>query len=165
MAPYEALYCGKFRILMCWFEEGENMILGPDVVQQTTEKKRMIRVNMKVAQSRQKSYYDKRRIPLNFEEGDHVFMRVVPTTGIGRVPKAHKKYISDPSHIIEPDSIQLKNNLTFETMPLRIADQSVKALRGKKIALVKVIWSQPNREDATWEVEEATRESYPYLLS
>ncbi|XP_019442246.1 PREDICTED: uncharacterized protein LOC109346962 [Lupinus angustifolius] len=50
-----------------------------------------------------------------------------------------KKYISDTSHIIEPDAIQLKDNLTFETMPIRIADRSVKALQGKEIALVKVV--------------------------
>ncbi|XP_019447256.1 PREDICTED: uncharacterized protein LOC109350479 [Lupinus angustifolius] len=116
---------------------------------------------MKTAQSRQKSYYDKRRNPLSFEEGDHVYMRVVPTTGIGRkvgrvayqialpplLSNLHnvfqvsqlRKYISDPSHIIEPDSIQLKDNLTFETLPVRIGDQSIKTLRGKEISLVKVI--------------------------
>ncbi|CAL0324551.1 unnamed protein product [Lupinus luteus] len=205
MAPYEALYGRKCRTPLCWFETGENLILGPDVVQQTTEKIRMIRENMKTAQSRQKSYYDKRRNPLSFEEGDHVFMRVVPTTGIGRLLKARKltpkfigpyqilrkvgpvayqialppllsnlhnvfhvsqlrKYISDPSHIIEPDSIQLKDNLTFETLPIRIGDRSVKILRGKEIALVKVIWSQSNGEDATWEVEDAMKESYPHLF-
>ncbi|CAL0316810.1 unnamed protein product [Lupinus luteus] len=205
MAPYEALYGRKCRTPLCWFETGENLILGPDVVQHTTEKIRMIRENMKTAQSRQKSYYDKRRNPLSFEEGDHVFMRVVPTTGIGRLLKARKltpkfirpyqilrkvgpvayqialppllsnlhnvfhvsqlrKYISDPSHIIEPDSIQLKDNLTFETLPIRIGDRSVKILRGKEIALVKVIWSQANGEDATWEVEDAMKESYPHLF-
>ncbi|CAL0332709.1 unnamed protein product [Lupinus luteus] len=164
MAPYEALYGRKCRTPLCWFETGENLILGPDVVQQTTEKIRMIRENMKTAQSRQKSYYDKRRHPLSFEEGDHVFMRVVPTTGIGRLLKAFRKYISDPSHIIEPDSIQLKDNIMFETLPIRIGDHSVKILRGKEIALVKVIWSQTNGEDATWEVEDAMRESYPHLF-
>ncbi|CAL0301683.1 unnamed protein product [Lupinus luteus] len=135
------------------------------------EKIRMIRENMKTAQSRQKSYYDKRRNPLSFEEGDHVFMRVVPTTGIGRLlkaqkltPKSLRKYISDPSHIVEPDSIQLKDNLTFETLPIKIGDRSVKILRGKEIALVKVIWSQTNGEDATWEVEDEMKESYPHLF-
>ncbi|XP_019433941.1 PREDICTED: uncharacterized protein LOC109340680 [Lupinus angustifolius] len=129
---------------------------------------------MKANQSRQKSYYDKRRHPLNFEEGDHVFMRVVPTTGIGRVLKSCKltpkfiglyqilrkvrlltyqialppllsnlhnvldvfqlrKYISDSSYIIDPDANQLNDNRTFETMPMRITDRSVKALRGKEI--------------------------------
>ncbi|CAL0301649.1 unnamed protein product [Lupinus luteus] len=52
MAPYEALYGRKCRTPLCWFETGENLILGPDVVQQMTEKIRMIRENMKTAQSR-----------------------------------------------------------------------------------------------------------------
>ncbi|XP_019431068.1 PREDICTED: uncharacterized protein LOC109338318 [Lupinus angustifolius] len=128
MAPYEALYGRKCRTPLCWFEAGDNIVLEPDVVQQTTEKIRLIRENMKTAHSRQKSYYDIRKTPLRFKKGDHVFMRVVPTNGIGRVLKSFRKYISDPSHVIEPDPIQLKDNLTFETLPLRIADRSVKTL-------------------------------------
>ncbi|XP_019435966.1 PREDICTED: uncharacterized protein LOC109342437 [Lupinus angustifolius] len=180
MAPYEAVYGRKCRTPLCWSEAGENLVLGRDVFQQAMEKIRMIRENMKTAQSKHKSYYDKRRTSLSFEEGDHVFMRVVPTTRIGRLLKSRKltfrfiepyqiikkvgpvayqialppllsdlhnvfhvsqliEYISDPSHVIEPDSIQLKGNLTFETLPLRIVDRSVKTLQGKEIALVKVI--------------------------
>ena len=45
---------------------------------------------MRATQSRQKSYADKRRLPLEFDEGDHVFLRVTPTTGIGRVLKPRK---------------------------------------------------------------------------
>jgi hypothetical protein len=60
------------------------------MVQQTTDKVRKIRARMKVAQDRQKSYADKRRRPLEFEAGDHVFLRVTPTTGVGRALKARK---------------------------------------------------------------------------
>jgi len=45
---------------------------------------------MRVTHSRQKSYADKRRRPLEFEVGDHVFLRVTPTTGIGRALKSGK---------------------------------------------------------------------------
>nr|KYP39238.1 hypothetical protein KK1_039483 [Cajanus cajan] len=44
-----------------------------------------------------------------------------------------RKYVHDPSHIIESDNIQLKDNLTYETVPLRIDDTRVKQLRGKEI--------------------------------
>ena len=44
----------------------------------------MIQDRMCATQSRQKSYTDKRRRSFEFEEGDHVFLRVTPTTGIGR---------------------------------------------------------------------------------
>jgi len=45
---------------------------------------------MRATQSRQKSYADKRRRPLEFDESDHVFLRVTPTMGVGRVLKSRK---------------------------------------------------------------------------
>jgi len=43
MTPYEALYGRKCRTPLCWFETGENLVLGPDTIQQTIEKIKMIR--------------------------------------------------------------------------------------------------------------------------
>ena len=60
------------------------------MIQQTTEKVKMIQERMRAAQSRQKSYHDKRRKDLEFEVGDHVFLRVTPWTGVGRVLKSRK---------------------------------------------------------------------------
>ena len=45
---------------------------------------------MKASQDRQKSYHDKRRKALEFQEGDHVFLRVTPMTGVGRALKSKK---------------------------------------------------------------------------
>jgi len=45
---------------------------------------------MRATQSRQKSYADKRRMSLEFEAGDHVFLKVTLTTGIGRALKSRK---------------------------------------------------------------------------
>jgi len=45
---------------------------------------------MKTTQSRQKSYVDKRWRSLELEAGDHVFLRVTPTVGIGRAIKSRK---------------------------------------------------------------------------
>ena len=66
------------------------MIVGPEMVQQTTAKVRKIKEKMKTSQDRQKSYADKRRRLLEFEQGDHVFLRVTPTTGVGRALKSKK---------------------------------------------------------------------------
>jgi len=55
-----------------------------------------------------------------------------------------RKYISDPTHVIRPNTVQLKNNLTFNVMPVQIMDKKVKELRGGQIPLVKVIWNQAN---------------------
>ena len=51
-----------------------------------------------------------------------------------------RRYILDPSHVIHMDDVQVRDNLTMETMPVRIADHEIKTLRGKEIALVKVVW-------------------------
>ena len=45
---------------------------------------------MLIVQSRQKSYADRRRRPLYFEEGEHVFLRVTRTSGVGRSLKTQK---------------------------------------------------------------------------
>ena len=90
MAPYEALYGRRCRTSLCWYQDGEAFVLGPEFLQQTTSKVKLIQDRMRAAQSRQKSYADKRREPLEFDEGDHVFLRVTPTTGIGRVLKSRK---------------------------------------------------------------------------
>ena len=49
MAPYEALYRSKCLTLICWDEVGERKLLGPEMVQLTTEKVRVIRKRMKEA--------------------------------------------------------------------------------------------------------------------
>ncbi|MCI47872.1 putative retrotransposon gag protein, partial [Trifolium medium] len=67
---------------LCWFESEESVVLGPELVQQTTEKIKIIREKMRASQSRQKSYADKRRNDVEFQEGDHVFLRVTSTTGL-----------------------------------------------------------------------------------
>jgi len=83
MAPFEALYGRKCRTPLYWYETGESLIIGPEIVQQTTDMVKLAQEKMRTTQSRQKSYHDKRRKPLEFQEGDHVFLKVTPTTGVG----------------------------------------------------------------------------------
>ncbi|KAJ9672728.1 hypothetical protein PVL29_026082 [Vitis rotundifolia] len=90
MAPYEALYGRPCRSPLCWIEMGESRLLGPEIVQETTEKIQLIKEKLKIAQDRQKSYADKRRRPLEFEEGDWVFVKVSPRRGIFRFGKKGK---------------------------------------------------------------------------
>ena len=81
MAPYEALYGRPCRSPLCWTEVGESSITGPDLIRDTSEKVNLIRQRFLTAQSRQKSYADVRRRPLEFEVGDHVFLKVMPKKG------------------------------------------------------------------------------------
>ena len=65
-------------------------MLGPEFLQETTSKVKLIHDRMRATQSRQNSYVDKRRRPLEFDEEDHVFLRVTPITGIRRVLMSRK---------------------------------------------------------------------------
>ncbi|WVZ80611.1 hypothetical protein U9M48_028070 [Paspalum notatum var. saurae] len=82
MAPFEALYGRRCRTPLNWSEPGERVTFGPNLVTQAEEQVKLIHSNLKRAQSRQKSYSDKRRRPLVFEVGDHVYFRVSPMKGV-----------------------------------------------------------------------------------
>ena len=90
MAPYEALYGRPCRSLICWTKVGESSITGPDLIRDTLEKLGLIHKHFLMAQSRQKSYIDRRRRPLEFEVGDHVFLKVMPKRGVVRFGKREK---------------------------------------------------------------------------
>ncbi|WVZ70300.1 hypothetical protein U9M48_018976 [Paspalum notatum var. saurae] len=98
MAPFEALYGRRCRTLLNWSKPGERVTFGPDLVTQAEEQVKFIHSNLKRAQSRQKSYSDKRRRPLVFEKGDHVYLQVSPMKGVHRfgvkgklAPRDHRK--------------------------------------------------------------------------
>ena len=76
MAPYEALYGRKCRTPLRWYQDREVVLVRPELLEQTTEKVRMVRNRMQAFQSRQKAYADRRRRPLELAAGDHVFLRV-----------------------------------------------------------------------------------------
>ncbi|WVZ97634.1 hypothetical protein U9M48_043151 [Paspalum notatum var. saurae] len=84
MAPFEALYGRRCRTPLNWSEPGERVTFGPDLVTQAEEQVKLIHSNLKRAQSRQKSYSDKRRRPLVFEVDDHVYLWVSPMKGVHR---------------------------------------------------------------------------------
>ena len=203
MTPFEALYGRKCRTPLCWFQNGESVLIGPELIQQTNEKVKMIQERLKSSINRQKSYADQRR-PLEFFAGEHVVFRVTPFTGLGIALKSKKltpkfigpyqilqriglvayeialppslanihnifhvsqlrKYVPDPSHILESNFMQVKENLSFEVKRIKILDSQVKQLRGRSIPMVKVLWD-PISGDSTWEIEEEIRASYPNLF-
>ena len=78
MTPYEALYGRKCRSPIHWDEMGERRHLGLDLITASSEAIEKIRQRNQAAQSRQKSYADKRRRPLEFQVG------VAPIKGLMR---------------------------------------------------------------------------------
>ncbi|GJX27653.1 putative reverse transcriptase domain-containing protein [Tanacetum coccineum] len=75
-APFEALYERKCRSPILWAEVREGQLIGPKIMQETTEKISQIKDRLKTARDRQKSYAGKRMKPLEFSVGDHVLLKV-----------------------------------------------------------------------------------------
>ena len=84
MSPFEALYGRKCRTPLFWNQTGESQVFGLDVLRNAEEQVRKIRENLRVAQTRQKSYADNRRRDLVFEEGDYVYLKVSPMRSVKR---------------------------------------------------------------------------------
>jgi glycosidase len=84
MSPFEALYGRKCRTPLYWDQTGERQFFGPEIIQEAEEQVRMIRENLRTAQSRQKSYADTRRRLLEFKEGDHMYLKVSPIQSMRR---------------------------------------------------------------------------------
>ncbi|XP_057760726.1 uncharacterized protein LOC130981120 [Arachis stenosperma] len=75
-----------------------------------------------------------------------------------------QKYTLDASHVLEPGSVQLKEDLTLPVNPVKIGDTSIKQLHGKEVSLVKVAWSRSVVEEHTRELELEMGTDYPHLF-
>ncbi|GKB64169.1 putative reverse transcriptase domain-containing protein [Tanacetum coccineum] len=102
-APFEALYGRKSRSPICWSEVGDSQLTGPELIREMTEKIIQIKNCLLTARSRQKSYADVRRKPLEFNVGDMVMLKVSPWKGVIRFGKRGKlspRYVG-PFRIID----------------------------------------------------------------
>ncbi|GJY59527.1 putative reverse transcriptase domain-containing protein [Tanacetum coccineum] len=77
-APFEVLYGRNCHSPIMRAKVGEGQLIGPELVQETTEKISQIKDRLKAMHDSQKSYADKRRKPLEFSVGDYVFLKVSP---------------------------------------------------------------------------------------
>jgi hypothetical protein len=84
MSPFQALYGRSCRTPLQWDQLGEKQVFGPDILLEAKENIKMVRENLKIAQSRQQSYADTRRRELSFEIGDFVYLKVSPIRGVRR---------------------------------------------------------------------------------
>jgi hypothetical protein len=84
IAPFEVLYGCCCRTPLNWIELGEKVIFGPDIIDEAEATVRRIQGNLRAAKSRQESYANKRHRPLEFEIGDHVYLKVSPIKGVKR---------------------------------------------------------------------------------
>ncbi|GJV86247.1 putative reverse transcriptase domain-containing protein [Tanacetum coccineum] len=180
-APFEALYGRKCCSPIMWAEVGEGQLIGPELVQETTEKISQIKDRLKAARDRQKSYADKRRKPLEFSVGDYVLLKVSPWKG----PVAYrldlpeelnvvhdtfhvsnlKKCLADPTLQVPLDEIRVDAKLNFVEEPVEILEREFKKLKRSRIAIVKVRWNLKRGPEFMWEREDHMKLKYPHLFS
>ncbi|WVZ68074.1 LOW QUALITY PROTEIN: hypothetical protein U9M48_017064 [Paspalum notatum var. saurae] len=84
MSPFQALYGRRCRTPLHWDQPGEKQLFGPGIIEDAERQVRMIRENLRIAQTRQKSYADNRRRDLEFAVGDYVYLKVSPIRGLRR---------------------------------------------------------------------------------
>ncbi|XP_069146933.1 uncharacterized protein [Solanum lycopersicum] len=136
--------------------------LDRDLLRDSMEQVHMIQYRLLTAQSRQKSYADRRVRAFVFMEGDHVWLRVSPMKGVmrfGKKGKLNPRFIGpfvilsrvgeEAYKLALPPSLKLGPDLTFEEEPIAIFDRQIRKLRTKEIASMKVQWKhQSAREES-----------------
>ncbi|XP_021979886.1 uncharacterized protein LOC110876011 [Helianthus annuus] len=164
-APFEALYGRKCRSPLFWAETGDKQLIGPELVQEITNKIAQICDRIKTARDRQKSYADKRRKPLEFEVGDMLKLpeelsSVHDTFHVSNL----KKSPTQETIIIPADEIHVYDKLQFAEEPVEITDWMVHKTRRSRIKLVKVRWNSRHGQEFTWEREDQIKSKYPHLF-
>ncbi|WVZ89106.1 hypothetical protein U9M48_035559 [Paspalum notatum var. saurae] len=112
-SPFEALYGRRCRTPLFWNQTGEKQVFGPDLIRDAKQQIKMVRENLRVAQSKQKSYANVRRRDMTFKVDDFVYVKVSPMRGIQRFNMKGKlapRYIG-PFKIVERKG-ELPSNLS-----------------------------------------------------
>ncbi|GKE42085.1 putative reverse transcriptase domain-containing protein [Tanacetum coccineum] len=178
--PFEALYGMKCRSPIMWDEIEEGEMIGPELVQENTEKISQIKDRLKATRDRQKSYANKRRKPLEFSVGDYVLLKVSPWKGVVRFGKKEKlapRFVG-PFEIVEkvdPVAYQLdlpeELNGVHDTFHVSNLKKSCGNLgervqvKRSRIAIVKVRWNSKCGPEFTWEREDQMKLKYPHLFN
>ncbi|WMV50295.1 hypothetical protein MTR67_043698 [Solanum verrucosum] len=123
-----------------------------------------------MVQSRKKSYVAISRRDLEFGVNDWVYLKISTMKGVMRYvhPVFHvpllKKCVGDLTSVVPLEGFGVKENLSYEEVPVEILEWQVKKLRKKEIASLKVLWTNPLINGATWEAEADMMSRYPHLF-
>ncbi|XP_028059344.1 60S ribosomal protein L5-B-like [Camellia sinensis] len=140
MAPFEALHERSCQSPAYWMEIGDALLLGLKLVRETIEKVNIIQECIKTAQSRQKSYADRKRKGVELNVRDFMFLKVSLMKGIMRFGKKGKlalRFVGPykitkkihPSQVVSPEVLEISDDLTFESTP-RVSIEFKVALDG-----------------------------------
>ncbi|XP_057247486.1 uncharacterized protein LOC130589879 [Beta vulgaris subsp. vulgaris] len=77
-----------------------------------------------------------------------------------------RRYNPDKSHVLQPETVQIDDKLSYEERPIKILDSKVRSTRNKDVnKFVKVLWSNHKSEEATWEAQAEMRKKYSELFA
>ncbi|XP_070054617.1 uncharacterized protein [Nicotiana tomentosiformis] len=143
MASYDALYGRRCCSPIGWFEPGEARLLGTDLVCDAMENVKKIQEQLRTAQSRQKSYADRKVHDVVYMVGEKVLFQVSPMKGVmwfGKKGKLSTRFIGlfeimervgevvyriALPHILEGyiRTVHLEENMAYEEEPIAILDR------------------------------------------
>jgi hypothetical protein len=119
MSPCEVLYGRLCRTPLFWNEPGQNHVFGSEILREAKKQVQVVRENLQLAQSRQKSYVDHMGRKLSFRVSDFVYIKVSPMRGLHRFKirgKLAPRYIG-PFKILEQRGevpISLSYHLSYQ---------------------------------------------------
>nr|GEU79458.1 putative reverse transcriptase domain-containing protein [Tanacetum cinerariifolium] len=152
-ASFEALYGRKCRSLIMWAEIGEGQLIGPELVQETTEKISRIKDRLKAAQPRFVGPFEiiEKVGPVAYQldllkelNGVHDTFHVSNL----------KKCLAHPTLKVPLDEIQVDAKLNFVEEPVEMLERKIKKLKWSRIYIVKVRWNLKRGPEFTWERED-----------
>ncbi|GKC69730.1 putative reverse transcriptase domain-containing protein [Tanacetum coccineum] len=179
-ALFEALYGRKCRSLIMWAEIGEGQLIGPELVQETTEKISQIKIDLKLLLPPWKGvvhFGKKGKLAPRFVGPFEIIEKVGSVTYRVDLPEelngVHdtfhvsnlKKCLADPTLQVPLDEIQVDAKLNFVEEPIEILEREVKILKRIRIAIVKARCNSKRGSEFTWEREDQMKLKYPHLFS
>nr|GEY74716.1 hypothetical protein [Tanacetum cinerariifolium] len=157
---FRALNGKKCRSPMIWAEVGESQLIGPKIIQETTENITHIKERLKTARDCQKSYANKRRKPLELN-ADVCYLkcrsgRVLCISGLSSIHDTFhmsslKKCLADANLQVPLEELKVDDKLHFVEEPIEIVERKVKKPKRKIIPIVKVHWNSKRGAEFTWE--------------
>ncbi|GJW40587.1 putative reverse transcriptase domain-containing protein [Tanacetum coccineum] len=171
---------GECRSPIMWAEVGEGQLIGPELVQETTEKISQINDRLKAALSPWKGvvrFGKKGKLAPRFVGPFEIIEKVGPVVYRLDLPEeldgVHdtfhasnlKKCLADPTLQVPLDEIQVDAKLNFVEEHVKILEKEFKKLKQSRIAIVKVRWNSKRGPEFTWECEDQMKLKYPHLFS
>ncbi|GJW21889.1 putative reverse transcriptase domain-containing protein [Tanacetum coccineum] len=134
-----------------WAEIGESSLIGPELVQEMTDKVVLIKEKLKAARDRVMQFRKKSKLAPRYVGPFEILERIGPVAYRLRLPK-------------ELREIKAAKTLHFVKKPVEIMDREVKTLKRSKIPIVKVRWNSKCGPEFTWERKDHMKVRYPQLL-